>query len=432
MSPVCKDGAGAGYNRIDLNGAVYTMRGQQDLMEAPSGEAVRDELDKLLASPFFNHSRRFPNFLRFVVEQTLAGDIENIKERTLGIEIFGRDADYDTATDPIVRVTAAEIRKRVAQYYQEPAHSKELRITLPSGSYVPQFHWPSVAEATPALVEYDAVVNGTNHPAAAKKEHGLHLTVSRVIALVAVVLVALIALLAWQRMQRSALDAFWQPVLSPHEPVLLCVADQLEYSVIELRDASDPSHQFVLKDNLTAIVIDDLDAVVNVAGILQSRGKQYTLKGEGATNLDELTRGPAVFVGAFDNAWTLRLTHSLRYRFANDVSMTRLWIEDSSSPGQSRWVVDRSVQMATNNYRDYAIVARFTDNNTGKVAVVIAGIGRGGTRVAGEFLTDNADLAQLMRAANQAGDKKNMEAVLSTEIIGGKPGTPKMEAAYFW
>lgn len=411
------------------------MRGQQDLMEAPSGEAVREELDKLLASPFFSHSRRFPNFLRFVVEQTLAGDIEKIKERTLGIEIFGRDAGYDTATDPIVRVTAAEIRKRVAQYYQDPAHSKELRITLPSGSYVPQFHWPSAAEVVPVLLEHDVAVNGAiipAYPADAKQVPRLHTTASRVITLLAVFLVALIALLAWQRMQRSALDSFWQPVLSPHDPVMLCVADQLEYSVIELRDASDPSHQVVLKDNLTAMVIDDLDAVVNVAGILQSRGKQYNLKGEGATNLGELTRGPAVFVGAFDNAWTLRLTHSLRYRFANDASMTRLWIEDSSSPGQARWVVDRSVQMATNNYRDYAIVARFTDNNTGKVAVVIAGIGRGGTRVAGEFMTNSADLAQLMRAANQAGDKKNMEAVLSTQIIGGEPGTPKMEAAYFW
>jgi hypothetical protein len=119
------------------------MREDQLVIEVPSAEAVRDELDRLLASPFFNHSRRFPNFLRFVVEHTLAGDIDNIKERTLGIEIFGRDADYDTATDPIVRVTAAEIRKRVAQYYQDPAHNHELRISLPSGSYVPQFHWPS-------------------------------------------------------------------------------------------------------------------------------------------------------------------------------------------------------------------------------------------------------------------------------------------------
>ena len=77
-------------------------------------------------------------------------------------------------------------------------------------------------------------------------------------------------------------------------------------------------------------------------------------------------------------------------------------------------------------------MARFFDSNTGQVALVIAGIGRGGTRVAGEFLTDNADLAQLMRAANQSGGRKNMEAVLSTEIIDGEPGSPKMEAVYFW
>ena len=68
------------------------------------------------------------------------------------IEIFGRDAEYDTASDPIVRVTAAEIRKRVAQYYQDPTHDQELRIALPSRSYIPQFHWPKGA-ADPVLKE---------------------------------------------------------------------------------------------------------------------------------------------------------------------------------------------------------------------------------------------------------------------------------------
>jgi hypothetical protein len=407
------------------------MRDQQDVIEMPSGDAVRDELDRLLASPFFNHSRRFPNFLRFVVEQTLAGDVEKIKERTLGIEIFGRDADYDTATDPIVRVTAAEIRKRVAQYYQDPAHSNELRISLPSGSYVPQFHWPS---STPmaAIREHDAGPVAVLGPVPSAEPHRSLWTILRWCAVCVLVLTALGVSVVWLRSGPTAFDKFWQPVLSPAEPVLVCVADQLEYSVIELRDAADPSRQIELKDKLTAIVIDDLDAVVKAAGILQSKGKQYGLKGEGATNLDDLRRGPTVFVGAFDNAWTLRLTGPLRYHFANDATMTRLWIEDSRAPGQSKWVVDRSVQMATNNYRDYAIVARFTDSNTGQVAVVIAGIGRGGTRVAGEFLTDNADLAQLMRAVKQSGDKKNMEAVLSTQIIDGEPGSPKMEAAYFW
>jgi glutamine amidotransferase-like uncharacterized protein len=88
--------------------------------------------------------------------------------------------------------------------------------------------------------------------------------------------------------------------------------------------------------------------------------------------------------------------------------------------------------MATHNYRDYAIVARFTDTNTGEPTVIVAGIGRGGTIVAGEFLADPGDLAQLQRAAQAAGDKKNMEIVLSTQIIDEKPGSPKMEATYFW
>lgn len=408
------------------------MRGQQDLIESPGEQAVRDELERLLASPYFNHSKRFPNFLRFVVEHAISGDVDKIKERTLGIEIFGRNADYDTATDPIVRVTAAEIRKRVAQYYQDTAHRDELRITLPSGSYVPHFHWPS-AEMPRAAPEHEFVVYGAADNAFPPKTSRSSGKLLRWGLGAAVVLAAVaLLLLAWHHDQPSPFDSFWQPVLSPQTPVLLCIADQLEYSEIELRDAADPSHQFMLKDNLTAIVMDDLDAVVKVAGILQSQGKPYMLQGEGATNMDQLRRGPTIFVGAFDNAWTLRLTRPLRYHFANNADMTQLWIEDSTAPGPSHWVVDRNVQMATNNYRDYAIIARFTDANTGNVAVVIAGIGRGGTRVAGEFLTKNEDLAELMRTATHAGNKKNMEAVLSTEIIGGEPGTPKMEAVYFW
>jgi hypothetical protein len=410
------------------------MQDQQDLIEIPGGQAVRDELNRLLASPYFNHSKRFPNFLRFVVEHALAGDVDNIKERTLGIEIFGRDADYDTSTDPIVRVTAAEIRKRVAQYYQDPAHHNELRISLPSGCYVPQFQWPSV-DAPPQVQEHEhpTPAQPAAEPVPRDKSHrtsGKPLRWTLGIALGLSLIAAL--LLAWHRNQPSPFDAFWRPALSSQEPVLLCIADQLEYSEVEQRDAADPSKQFILKDKLTAIVMDDLDPVVRVAGLLQAQGKRYVLQGEGVTSLDQLRRGPTVFIGAFDNAWTLRLTRPLRYHFANNADMTRLWIEDSSAPGQLRWVVDRNVQMATNNYRDYALIARFTDSNTGNVEIVIAGIARGGTRIAGEFLTENADLAELMRAAKLAGNKKNMEAVLSTEIIGGEPGTPKMEAVYFW
>jgi hypothetical protein len=188
----------------------------------------------------------------------------------------------------------------------------------------------------------------------------------------------------------------------------------------------------VLNDKLTAIVMDDVFATVKVAGVLQSRGNQYSLKSEGSTNLEDLRNGPTIFIGAFDNTWTLRLTNALRYHFANDPAMTKMSIVDSKSSTPTQWVLDRSVQMATNNYRDYAIVARFTDPNTGRLAVVVAGIGRGGTIAAGEFLTDPAYLAQLQGPVNAAGNKENMEIVLSTQIIDGQPGSPKIEATYFW
>src|ERR1700735_5242393 len=97
------------------------------------------QLDRIVCSRHFRNSKRYPSFLRFVVEQTLAGKTEELKERTLGVDVFARRSDYDTNADPIVRVTAGEIRKRIAQYYQESGHEHELRIDLPLGSYVPHF-----------------------------------------------------------------------------------------------------------------------------------------------------------------------------------------------------------------------------------------------------------------------------------------------------
>src|ERR1700691_3533749 len=113
--------------------AVEPVTGSHGEVTAEERAAIQEQLERLLVNPHFSHSRRFPSFLRFVVEQTLSGQTDLLKERTLGIEIFGRNADYDTASDPMVRVTATKIRKRSAQSYQEPGHENELRVSLPSG-----------------------------------------------------------------------------------------------------------------------------------------------------------------------------------------------------------------------------------------------------------------------------------------------------------
>lgn len=397
--------------------------------------AIYEQLERLLSNTHFSNSRRFPSFMRYVVELTLNGQEDELKERTLGVEVFGRKANYDTASDPIVRVTAAEIRKRIAQYYQEPGHESELRISLPAGSYVPQFQGPpkegvAAMEALPQPLLQPSLEAG----AATVKQTPAHHHFWRGFAVNFLVLVVLAggAAWIWQTQHRSPFEFFWGPVLKANGPVLLCIADQKQYSSIELRDANDPNKLVILHDTLTAVVMDDLSPIAHISGLLQANRKKYSLKSESATNLTDLRAGPTVFIGAFDNAWTLRLTAPLRYHFVNDPQMSELGIVDSKAPAKSLWMVDRKQQLATNNYTDYAIIARFTDSITGEPAVVVAGVARGGTIVAGEFLTDPDDLAALMRAAKAAGNKQNMEVVLGTQIIGGQPGAPKVEAMYFW
>jgi hypothetical protein len=396
--------------------------------------AVHEQVERLLASSYFSHSKRFPTFLRFVVQHALAGQSDLLKERTLGIEIFGRSPDYDTAADPIVRVTAAEIRKRIAQYYQEPGREEEIRVSLPSGSYVPHFQWPHASSAQVDLAGGETQplpADPSNEEVAYTPSSSTRWSIAAIVVL-AVVVASAALFMAWRSTQRSPYDFFWGPVLNSTDPVLFSIADQNEYSEIALRDASDPTRQSILKDNLSAVVMDDLTAVVKIAGLMQANGKKYSLKGEGATDLKDLQNGPTVFVGAFDNMWTLRLTRPLRFHFGNNPEMTKLWISDANSSEPPVWVVDRTLQLKTNNYRDYGIVARFVDPNTGKLSIIAAGVGRGGTIVAGEFLTDPASLEQLTKIAPKGANKKNIELVLSTEIIDGQPGTPKIEATYFW
>jgi hypothetical protein len=111
---------------------------------------ILGHLDEILRGQAFKGSPRAQEFLRHVVHSALHGDPEDLRERSIGVGLFGRSADYDTANDAIVRVTASDVRKRLLQHYAagtgaEPA----CRVSLPPGSYVPEFSFPAPAPASP-------------------------------------------------------------------------------------------------------------------------------------------------------------------------------------------------------------------------------------------------------------------------------------------
>jgi Tol biopolymer transport system component len=110
-------------------------------------DEVRNALQAVISSTALAGSKRCQDFLRLVVERTLAGDTDSLRERQIGVEMFGRPPDYDTSNDAVVRVRATEVRKRLAHYYREADPPPRVRIELAPGSYVPEFRWSSEQRA---------------------------------------------------------------------------------------------------------------------------------------------------------------------------------------------------------------------------------------------------------------------------------------------
>jgi hypothetical protein len=404
----------------DYEGASATVYGEHQKVD------ILRQLDRLLDNPYFSHSKRFPSFLRFIVQEELEGRGDQLKERTLGIEVFGRHSGYDTTSDPIVRIP------------------DELRISLLPGSYIPHFEWPcadSIAPAAPSTeLPFAPPLNGSPHASSGQEAIAGDLPLYTAhwrfhawwLVLVGVLLCAsLVGSWLWVDSRPTTLDQFWAPVFGSTDPISLCFP-QSPFSGQTLLDASAPNQQQHLDEQMRGVVLDDLQPLMSLSGLLEMRRRHYTLLGEDTATLSDLRNGPTIFLGAFDNTWTLRMTRDLRYRFGNDPGMTHFWIEDTQSHEQLRWSVDRQVQQTTHSYRDYAIVARFRDANTGKLAVVAAGIARGGTVAAGEFLTQPGEMDAIKAHAPKGWNGKNMEFVLSTEIIDGSSSPPKIVAMYFW
>src|SRR5580658_8354019 len=104
-----------------------------------SAEAVRNELERVLASPGFARNERLSRFLRVIVERHLDGRDGDLKESVLGIEVFGRQPGFDAKQDSTVRTEAGRLRARLAEYYAGNGIGDRVIIEIPKGGYIPAF-----------------------------------------------------------------------------------------------------------------------------------------------------------------------------------------------------------------------------------------------------------------------------------------------------
>ena len=397
------------------------------------GEEVLAELERVLSSSLFRASRRCQSLLRRIIEQTVAGEADCLKERTLGVDVFGRSADYDTSQDPVVRASAAEIRKKLAQYYQESGHQSEIRIELPPGSYIAEFHFGP--ERPPA-------------PVPIVKEKSRNRAVIGLAAAAAVGILILAVSLAAPGLRQSDLDDLWAPVLKAPGTVLVCVGLQAAYNLRSAKaqdeiqgiiqpqpgtEAARPpigeADLVLLRDRYVAL--DDALCLVRLTSLLEKYRKPYRIRAERSTSFADLRDTPAVLLGAFDNPWTLRTAGQLRFTFRKDSEQDTGMVQDSQHPEKSEWKLSRYWP----NWDipvDYAIVTRMVDKTTDRPVIIAAGLTQYGTFGAGEFLSNPDYFSEAVRQLPRDWPKKNLQIVLSVPVVNRISGRPHVLATYVW
>jgi hypothetical protein len=390
-------------------------------------EMVREQVGRILATTTFRNSKRFPAFLRYTVEHALSS-AEGLKERTIGHEVFGRDPAYDTAHDPIVRMTAAEVRKRLTQYYQLPEHAGEPVISYQSGSYIPEFLRPALAVVdAPVVQPRPPVVEPELQPQPSVRQWRF----AGLTTAAAIVAILILGALGRGRFvaRPSAIDRFWAPIVTPAIPVLLCIGKPFaEFSTAEPLPLS--GSDVTVTQFLRAESVSYTDAVTMalLAGELRARAKPFHVRRISGTQLEDLRDGPVVLIGGLNNPWTLRLGEGLRFTIGFDGKGP--YIRDRDHPESREWQPG-SFERLKDVRETYGLITRVQDKVTGRALVAVSGLVLG-TRAAAECLTEPACLDSARFPATTDWEHGNLQIVVAAAVIGENSGSPRVVLTHVW
>lgn len=405
---------------------------------------IRRHLKGIQDSRAFCNSSRAKEFLTYAIENALEGHTELLKERSIGVNLFHRPLAYVTGDDPIVRVKAAEVRKRLVQYYAGQEQPPEVRIEIPVGSYIPKFHWRPLLDSASLVGNSPAIQEREEKP----KRRTPNIWVS---ATAIAILGAGIAMVARQCARPSSpFDMFWAPVQRAGQPVLVCLPSPVTYAVssalfekasrehpgmyttpverqatplqldpetsLKWKEITPLDDYFVNKDD--AYVATDLSRLF--AGIHKASqvriGRDFTY--------EDLRNSPAVLIGAFDNPWTMRVTAELPFAFREQEGE----IVETGGRGRIWRMEGRSFR----GNKDFAIVARLVNSKTGQFLVIVAGIGMVGTRAAGALVSHEDSLNAALQAAPKRWEGRNLELVLESDVVDGSASPPRVIALTAW
>jgi hypothetical protein len=432
---------------------------------SPEGKALlKQYLNEITGGSAFKGSPRSAQFLEYIIWQSAIGKITDLKERTIGVELFGRSPAYDTGEDAIVRVTASDVRKRLVQHYSGAGNTSEFRINLPAGGYVPELvriprtgaH--KLVQQLPLVQPAENTVEIPNlRPAPlVTQEYGTSLgwkywilPILGIIALVAGIALMIMnhpmnSIMAARQIKGSS-SAPWAPLFDGSRRVLIVASDpnieeiqRITRSSLSLSDYANqlylppgtsslsPSQIGFMKEILRGNKISAFDGsiIANLASLMTPGQSRLLVKAARDFRVKDLqTDENFVFLGSpRSNPWTSMFNSVLDFQFAFDTQSQREFIRNTQ-PSKS----ERSEYVPTadgfGTGESYAVISVFHNPGYGGRVLILAGASGEGTEAAGNLLADPARWAAVLQSCHltQNASSQPLQVLLHLEMMAGSP-----------
>lgn len=428
-----------------LRGLALEHRNEDLPVELPGEQKLRigNELARLLESRHFKGSKRCSDFLEYAVTQALQGNLSQLKERTLGIELFNRRADYDTNSDPVVRATAGEIRKKIAQYYQESAPGT-VQIALPVGTYIPRFEIRIEREelnadheahnATGGLVDEVALIN---EPGTTIQESAKWLTRPKAIAVITAIAALGIGATLFlyfrpaissakspqQQDANYALSTFWHPFVSASTDTVAVFSDVRSQG----KGNRSSKSNFPTQLSTGKMASPGISGVGEVMGV-HALDEDFALfhrplraKRSNFFTFDDAMNENVIFLGSPLANPPMRLLQNNRnfvFQMVSDVSgEPRLGLVNlRPKDGETRLFTPTPNEQPIKE--DYALIVLAPGIHPERRILILAGITTFGTQAAAEFVSRPDLLKSLVSRlkVSGSGEIEPFEAVISVKI----------------
>jgi hypothetical protein len=428
----------------------------------PRKEEKLEQLERLLHSHALQSSDSLRAFLRFVVLRAIDNRKDDLKEYTIGVEVFGRSPNYDPRSDSVVRVQAKRLRSKLEEYYATEGKNDKVLIELPKGHYTPVFSYlharngPATASAQAATAAIQPPSNLPNHTR--ERYWLLVLGIAVTLLLIAVALLTLSNRDLRQQIQQRALadserfGLVWEPFLKNSDPTLLVLSNPALY---RFSNAMDPDllvkksvkltseqarhlaevlgDKFLVKNNLAPRLVLSTDEYTGIGeaiglhritDLFRTAGHSVLLKQSRTVSPEDLKNHNVVLLGSvWVNEWSGKLTVKEDFTYTG-----RATIENHNPlPGELREYTPKFDESSGKLIEDHALITVKPNISERNTVMVLAGIHSEGTEAAAEYVVSMDYLSnlnqRLRQLAGPSGPPKYYQALLKVAVDNGIPTT---------